>query len=220
MKPYYQDSAVTLYHGDCKEIVPQLGKFDLLLTDPPYELQAKGGGIATSRKYLSDIDGHIDGGFDMDLLDLFDNWVVFCSKKQLVRLMQKAETKVWALVTWNKPNPTPLCCGNYLPDTEYIVHAYKSGRLFGEYQDKSRFIVHPVEKTGFNHPSVKPIAVVSKMIRLGTQINETILDPFAGTGTTGRSAKDLGRKCTLIEREEKYCEIIVKRMQQEVLDLQ
>ena len=137
-----------MYHGDCKEIVPQLGKFDLLLTDPPYELQAKGG-IATSRKYLSDIDGHIDGGFDMDLLDLFDNWVVFCSKKQLVRLMQKAETKVWALV-------------RSLTDYCELFQEYrhtKSGRLFGEYQDKSRFIVHPVEKTGFNHPSVKPIAV-------------------------------------------------------------
>jgi DNA modification methylase len=219
MKPYYQDDAVTLYHGDCREVVPGLGRFDLLLTDPPYELQATGGGIGAARKYLADIDGRIDSGFDMSLLDVFENWVVFCSKRQLVRLLQKAESKVWSLVTWNKPNPTPLCAGNYLPDTEYIVHAYKSGRLFGEYNDKSRFIVHPSEHTEFNHPTVKPIAVVAKMIRLGTQSGETILDPFAGSGTTGRAAKDLGRKCVLIEREERYCEIAAKRMRQEVLAL-
>lgn len=45
------------------------------------------------------------------------------------------------------------------------------------------------------------------------------IDPFAGSGTTGRAAKDLGRKCTMIEREEKYCEIAARRMQQEVLAL-
>ena len=48
---------------------------------------------------------------------------------------------------------------------------------------------------------------------------QTVLDPFAGSGTTGRACKDLGRKCTMIEREEKYCEIAARRMGQEVLNL-
>jgi site-specific DNA-methyltransferase (adenine-specific) len=218
-KPYYQDDAVTLYHGDCREIVPLLGRFDLLLTDPPYELTASGGGIGAKRKYLADIDGHIDAGFDMSLLDCFENWICFCSKRQLKELLGRTGNRVWSLVTWNKPNPTPLCAGNYLPDTEYIVHAYQSGRLFGEYADKPRFIVHPVEQNGFDHPTVKPLAVIGKMIRLGSQEGNTVLDPFAGSGTTGRACKDLGRKCTMIEREEKYCEIAARRMGQEVLNL-
>jgi site-specific DNA-methyltransferase (adenine-specific) len=218
-RPYYQDSAVTIYHGDCREIVPQLGRFDLCLTDPPYELDATGGGIGSRRKYLADINGHIDSGFDDSILDYCESWMCFCSKRQLPDLLLKARRKVWGLITWNKPNPTPLCAGNYLPDTEYIVHSYQSGRLFGEYQDKSRFIVHPIEKNDFNHPSVKPLAVVNKLVRLGTQGGETILDPFAGSGTTGRAAKDLGRKAVLIEREEKYCEIAAKRMAQEVFSL-
>lgn len=168
---------------------------------------------------MSDICGHLDEGFDLDLLDGVPSWMVFCSKAQLLSLLNAAQSKTWSLVTWNKPNPTPLCGGNYLPDTEYIVHAYTPGRLFGGYADKSRFIVHPVEKNGFDHPTVKPVAVVSKMIRLGTIEGETILDPFAGSGTTGRAAKDLGRKAVLIEREERYCEIAARRMAQEVLAL-
>jgi len=218
--PYYQDDAVTIYHGDCREIVPALGRFDLLLTDPPYELTATGGGIGAKRKYLADIDGHIDSGFDSSILECAENWMVFCSKRQLLELLQLAQGRDnWALVTWNKPNPTPLCAGNYLPDTEYVVHAYTSGRLFGEFRDKSRFIVHPVQKNNFGHPTVKPLVVVSKMINLGTQPGEMILDPFAGSGTTGRAAKDLGRKAVLIEREERYCEIAAQRMAQEVLPL-
>ena len=52
---------------------------------------------------------------------------------------------------------------------------------------------------------------------LFTDEGETVLDPFAGSGTTGRACKDLGRKCILIEREEKYCDVIIRRMRQERL---
>jgi site-specific DNA-methyltransferase (adenine-specific) len=66
---------------------------------------------------------------------------------------------------------------------------------------------------------VKPLAVVSKMVRLGSQEGETILDPFMGSGTTLRAAKDLGRKAIGIEIEERYCEIAARRFAQEVLAL-
>lgn len=66
------------------------------------------------------------------------------------------------------------------------------------------------------HPTEKPVDLMSWCIILAKDIN-TILDPFAGSGTTGRAAKDLKRQCVLIEREEKYCEIAAKRMAQEVL---
>ena len=68
------------------------------------------------------------------------------------------------------------------------------------------------------HPSPKPLALLRYLVSKVTQPGETILDPFAGSGTTGRAAKDLGRKAVLIEREERYCEIAAKRMAQEVLD--
>ena len=219
-RAYYQDSAVTLYHGDAYELLPTLEKPNLLLTDPPYEISCSGGGIGGRRDYLKQIKGNdIDAGFDMTLLDAFENWCVFCGKQQLQKLLAAAGDRRWALVTWNKPNPTPLTNANYLPDTEYIVHAFQTGRLFGEYRDKSRFIVHPVEQNDLGHPTVKPLAVVSKMLRLGSQEGETICDPFAGSGTTLVAAKLLNRRAIGIEINERYCEIAARRLSQGVLAL-
>ena len=220
MKPYYQDDWVTIYHGDCREVLPGLGRCDLVLTDPPYEISTSGGGIGGRRKYLKEIRGHIDGGFDLGLLRRFRNWFCFCGKTQLPAFFAElSEDDRWMLITWNKPNPTPLSNGNYLPDTEYIFHRFESGRLFGEYRDRSRFIFWPVEQNELGHPTVKPLPVIGKLVRLGSQIGETILDPFMGSGTTLRAAKDLQRHAIGIEIEERYCEIAAKRMGQEVLNL-
>jgi DNA modification methylase len=68
------------------------------------------------------------------------------------------------------------------------------------------------------HPCEKPLELMTWCISLAGDV-QTILDPFAGSGTTGRAAKDLGRKAVLIEREERYCEIAARRMAQGVLPL-
>lgn len=189
-----------------------------MLTDPPYEIVAKGAGIGGRRQYLTDIHQHIDGGFDVKFLEPFPNWFTFCGKDQLLELLDAAQANRWMLLTWNKPNPTPLVNANYLPDTEYIVHAFSSSeRLFGDYADKSRYIIWPVEKNEFDHPTVKPLTVVKKLVKLGTLPGELILDPFMGSGTTLRAAKDLGRHSIGIEIEEEYCEIAVERLRQAVL---
>lgn len=69
------------------------------------------------------------------------------------------------------------------------------------------------------HPTEKPLYLISEWVRLFTDPGETILDPFMGSGTTLRAAKDLGRKAIGIEIDEKYCEIAARRMAQEVLPL-
>jgi len=225
MKPYYDDGRGTvIYHGNSSEmsefVNEDLESVNLVLTDPPYKMTANGGGIGKRRKYLADILNHIDSGFDVEILSSFKNWFCFCSKEQLqemIALAMKGER--WMLITWNKTNPTPLCENTYLPDTEYILHCFESGRLFGEYKDKSRFIVYPVEKNEFEHPTVKPLTVITKLINLGSEKGDLILDPYCGTGTTLLASKLSGRKAIGIEIEEKYCEIAARRLSQEVFNL-
>jgi site-specific DNA-methyltransferase (adenine-specific) len=202
----------TLYLGDCRDILPTLGKVHVVVTDPPYEIVAKGGGIGAKRKYLADIDGHIDGGFDHSILSGFPSWLVFCSMKQIFTLAEQAKLQGlrWQLLTWNKTNPTPLSNGNYLPDTEYIVHGFKRH----DYEAKSRFIVGPVERTEIEHPTVKPLYVMQRCIKSASHQGETILDPFMGSGTTGVAAVQMGRKFIGIEKEPKYFDIACRRIEE------
>lgn len=219
VSPYFERDGITIYHGDYRNVLPGLPPVDLVLTDPPYELTARGGGIVRSRRYLSDIDGSLDAGFDIAFLSAFPHWMAFCGKAQLRELLAEADNGGrWMLLTWNKPNPTPLCSGNYLPDTEYIVHRFPdAAALNGGYENRSRFIVHPVEKNNFDHPTVKPIGVMRRLVSVASRRGETILDPFMGSGTTLRAALDLGRRAIGIEIEERYCEIAARRLDQLVL---
>lgn len=202
----------TLYLGDCREILPTLDeRVDAVITDPPYEIAAQGGGIGAKRQYLADITGHIDSGFDVQMLSAFKNWFVFCGKPQLIKLAQQAESQSlrWQLLTWNKTNPTPLSNGNYLPDTEYMVHAFKTHN----YASKTRFIVGVVERSGFDHPTVKPQYVMQKAVDSASHFGDTVLDPFMGTASTGVAAIRMGRKFIGIEREPKYFEIACSRIE-------
>lgn len=222
MKPYYSDALVTLYHGRQEDVLPALdtAAVHLLLADPPYQLEARGGGIGARRAYLTEgIAGKLDGGFDMAMLALFPNWMCFGSKAQIAPLINAAADRRWMLVTWCKSDPAPLCHGNYLPDTEYLVHAWRPGRLFGEYRDKSRFFVSRGGGGEFTHPTVKPIPLMSKLVRLGTAPGDLVLDPYSGTGSTLLAAKLLGRRAIGVELEERWCEVAAQRLSQGVLGL-
>ena len=213
---YYRTDLGVLYHADCLTIMPMLEPVDLVLTDPPYEMCAKGGGIGNKRAYMHGIaDSGLEFGFNTSMLDSFDNWFCFCSKKQIVEIIQKAERRNWMLLTWNKTNPTPLTNNNYLPDTEYIIHSYESGRLFGKYKDKSRYCINPIWKNRHDHPTVKPAFIIMKCVVLGSQEGELILDPFIGTGTTAVVCERLNRRWIGIEIEERYCQIAAKRIENE-----
>jgi DNA modification methylase len=206
-KPYYQDDAVTLYHGDCREILPFLGRFDLLLTDPPY-------GINAAKMTMG------KGQSNKPAVQRFEKKDWDESRPEVAYLFDYAEKScLWG--------------GNYfsdiLPPTNHwlIWHKQNDGRSFSEcemawsnFGKQTRHFswgwLHGGEIK--NHPTQKPEELMRWCIIQAGEA-KTILDPFAGSGTTGRAAKDLGRKCVMIEREEKYCKIIARRMAQEVLAL-
>jgi site-specific DNA-methyltransferase (adenine-specific) len=119
---------------------------------------------------------------------------------------------------------------------EYLRREYEDLRreyedLRREYEDLRRYFdMHTgdqktdvwrfaPETAKFGHPTVKPLPLISYIVRLSCRPDGTILDPFAGSGTTAVAAKSLGRMCVCVEREERYCEIAAKRCAQEVLPL-
>jgi len=196
MKPYYQDSAVTIYHGDCREILPDLGRFDLLLTDPPYGLNMSGG---TWGKKMDTVYQKWDSK-PADIAHLFQ-----FSEKAIVwggNYFTLPPSRCW--LVWKKPFfPTMADCEMAWTNFDANSRVKELGRS----PDGKQF-----------HPTQKPVALMSWCIGIAGDV-ENILDPFMGSGTTLRAAKDLNRKAIGIEIEEKYCEIAAQRMCQEVLEL-
>lgn len=202
MTPYYQDSAVELYHGDCREIVPALGReFDLLLTDPPYGIGAlmKGGNNTGHWNHLSQGNDWDSSPPDLKFLErICGNSIIWGGNYFPVPPM-----RCW--LAWVKLNAVPTQADMELAWTDFDMPA----RCF---ESASGGAYHRF------HPTQKPLLLMAWCLSLAPDCL-TVLDPFAGSGTTGRAAKDLGRKCTMIEQSEAYCEIIAMRMRQEVLPL-
>lgn len=223
MRPYYQDSAVTIYHGDCREILPLLEPVDLVLTDPPYGFEHYESDKTPDIFLFSHIRRAAVFGYPETLFDWCgvlgkpSGWIVWWPTNGALRggfhhsALQR-ETEHIALF------------GNLLgearmPKSDRALDPKKWQML----NDRKASDVWRDPSPGqcFNshlrlHPNEKPLRLMDRLTRLmgGTG---TILDPFMGSGTTLRAAKDLGRKAIGIEIEERYCEIAAKRMSQEVL---
>ena len=219
--PYWTspDGRHIIYCADGYKLAPMMGGVDCLLVDPPYEITATGGGMQRRdpRKCMTDTEGFTDCGFDYSMLSHFANWICFGTLRQVVPLAAAAGDRRWMLVTWNKSNPCPLVNGNYLPDTEYIVHAWSKGGLHGAFEDKARFIFHPLgDKEHGEHPNEKPVKVISKMVRLGSPRDGLIADLFCGSGTTGISCIRNHRRSIMADNSEHWCSVAVERMEREL----
>ncbi len=208
-KPYYDDGkGIVIYHGDCREIVPQLGKFDLLLTDPPYGIGRDGGRISTSSH---------GGRKPYDFL----GWDKESPKKETFDLLFEATEFqiIWGANYFTYALPPSM--GWLVWDKGQDICSSDCELAFTSFPKAlRRLVLNRVElqKDKTNHPTQKPLKLLTWCIQQAGEV-QTILDPFMGSGTTLRAAKDLGRKAVGIELEEKYCEIAAKRMQQEVLPL-
>lgn len=208
---------VTLYLGDCREILPTLGKVDAVVTDPPYEFDAQGAGIFRTNRHCMDaiLATGLDKGFDHTILtaDLCDSVVVFCHNDQLDRLIPWLSSQFdrFAVCMWHKENPMPVANKHYKPDTELYVHAWKSAaHPIGELAEKARWFLAPVGKSEYGHPTVKPLPLMSKIVR--NVQGKTILDPFMGSGTTGVASVRNGRDFVGIEVSPNYFDIACRRI--------
>jgi len=214
-----------IIHGDCMDILQELpdGGVDLILTDPPYLVAAKGCGLAGNREYLEKItEKELDEGFNLDALYELDrvcrntNLIIFCSKNQIRDYIDFAENNEykWQMICWHKTNPTPLTNNNYLPDTEYIFHIWQNRKLTGDYKTKRKFYVQEVEKNNFKHPTVKPLNIVENLIINGSDVGDIVLDCFSGMATTAIGCHNLNRNFICIEKDEEYYEASIKRLEE------
>lgn len=204
LKPYYQWNDITIYHGDCREILPGLDPVDLLLTDPPYGI-----GFAARPTKWQRLDGAQPEAWDnapvdVDLLDGARAKAAF----QIIwggNHYALPPSRCW--LTWVKPDAPP---------------SMGSAEFAWTNLDRcSRHIFHGIGATNaerVGHPTQKPLAVISWCLSLLPQAR-TVLDPFMGSGTTLRAAKDLGRRAIGIEIDERCCEIAADRLSQGVLPL-
>ena len=206
-KPYYSDDAVTIYHADCRDILPELPKVDLVLTDPPYGIAKvwKGGwghGWENAR-CQSQIRNEWDAEPPSD--ELLQQ-VIGKAKDSVIwggNYFNLPVSRGW--LVWNKPER-----GFSLAEAELAWTTRDNVlRVF----DCNRSDV------GREHPTQKPVSLMRWCLTLFPDAH-TILDPFLGSGTTIRAALDCGRKCIGIEIEEKYCEIAAKRCSQTVMALE
>lgn len=220
--PYYQDSAVTIYHADNRHVLPFLGRFDLLLTDPPYGL---GEGKKTKRSATSKLAEQRNGS---------RLWVAAKDYGQSEWDDEPASDEVLALarscaekqIIWGgNYYSLPPCKGPLVWDKENGDTDFADGEMawnnLGCALRIKRHLWNGMARKGREdrwHPTQKPLDVITWALSLAGDV-QTILDPWAGSGTTGEAAKLMGKTAVLIEREERYCEIAAKRLAQEVLAL-
>lgn len=213
MKPYYYDSAVTIYHGDCRNILQDIGDFDLMLTDPPCGIGENAHRIKSRTKLAKTTDY---GSFDWDKEPVSKELLDSCRERAKQSIIWGGNyfwlppSRGW--LVWDKLNS-----GNFADCELAWTNLKISVRKFAF---RWNGMIRAGEARGVKrvHPTQKPVELMRWCLQFAPEA-KTILDPFAGSGTTGRAAKDLNRKAVLIELEERYCEAAAKRMAQEVLSL-
>ncbi|MGB0410180.1 MAG: DNA-methyltransferase [Pikeienuella sp.] len=212
--------------GDCMAVMPTLGPVDAVVTDPPYELSSSGPGKSHFGMSLEKFDtkAYTDIVSGVDYGDLFDgfaaiqvpmNGFVFCSNKQISKLMAEAEGRGLAttLMVWHKTNSAPFANGVWRGDIEYLVHFRGKGAVFnGGATEKTKVLPHPIVIDDC-HPTVKPQRIVQRLIRNCSDVGGVVLDPFMGSGTTLVACAKLGRKGIGIELDPDYFQIACERVQ-------
>ena len=226
VRPYYSDDSCLIIHGDCREILPLLepGSIDLVLTDPPYSSQTHTGARSSKNISQSQITfDHIDGSEWLeDVAPLAKSWVVATMDWKHIASVEKDTPEGLRFVrfgVWTKPNYAPQFTGDRpAQGWEGIAFLHRlGGRMKWNGGGKSA-VYHILPEHGI-HPTQKPEPLIRQLLTEFSNPGDTILDPFMGSGTTLRAAKDLGRTAIGIEIEERYCEIAVRRLSQQVLPL-
>jgi site-specific DNA-methyltransferase (adenine-specific) len=238
VKPYYADESVTLYHGDCLEVLRGLDvEISAVVTDPPYASGARteaakssSGAMLRGQRWASkpiENDQMTSTGFIWLIREvcyavrplLIDggSLLAFIDWRQWPNLVGAIETtnmRVNGMVVWDKQS---YGLGNgFRSQHELICHASKGTARIANRATGNVLTAKRVPND--DHPSPKPVSLMERLIDVVSEPGELIFDPFAGGGATLLAAQNRGRRVIGVEYEEPYCELIAKRLSQGVMD--
>jgi site-specific DNA-methyltransferase (adenine-specific) len=224
----------SLYLGDCRDVLPEIGLSGPVITDPPYDAEAHTKGRRMRGKqrngsrtveYAALEFEQLQDGEKEEYSKLFasvgNGWVLaFCQAEAVGEwrlAFEEAEIAYKRAMVWVKPDGAPQFTGDR-PGMGYesIVAGWRgTGR--SSWNGGGRHGVFTVPQRNDNNPkshqTEKPIRLMNMLISLFSNDGETVIDPFMGSGTTGVACVNLGRKFVGVERNEEYFEIACKRIE-------
>lgn len=223
MKPYYEHGGITIYHGDCREILSSLGQVDAVVADPPFGIGFKYEshddtpegygvfvwGVTEACERLCVPASPVFVWQAMPNVRHFAEWFprdwrIFAAAKNFVQMRKGSPMQhSWdPVLVWWTPGESPWT-------------AAKSNRDFHVANQSAAISDTTAPQRG--HPCPRPLDQVSFIVSQWVRPGGLLLDPFCGSGTALVAAKNLNRRAIGIEVEERYCEIAVRRLEQEAL---
>lgn len=224
MTPYYDHAGITIYHGDCREILPHLPRVDLVLTDPPYGVNLGNHHASKDRRHQ-----HLHKESYASYDDTPENFRTIIAPVLTGLVRDVGQCIIFTAVQNICLLPPPSAIGGaYMPmgagRNSFGFTNLAPALMYGKCPTNhlgcknTMMVLNQQNEAPNGHPCPKPLKLIAQMVVLGSLEGQTILDPFMGSGTTLRAAKDLARKAIGIEIEESYCEIAANRLSQEVLN--
>ena len=220
IEPYYEQDGITIYNADCRDVLPQLERVDLVLTDPPYGVSGQQNSKTAGSHKKNDYGSFVDSVEYVQtvIIPAFTASLRIASRAILTPgnrcltlypmpdsfgcIYQPASV---GLQPWGRADAQPIFYYGKFPKDSRRIPGSKCSYTLTEQPEKN------------GHPCPKPYSFWRRLLEHGSTEQSTVLDPFMGSGTTLRAAKDLGLKAIGIEIEKKYCDIAVERLRQRSL---
>ncbi len=219
MKPYYEHAGITIYHGDCKEVLPQIERVDAVVTDPPFGINWSQATWDDDRDDYPALMAWLVGECNRLVVDGWcfvfqsmpnvghfhewfpEGWRIYAACKNFAQIRPTGIWHSWdPVVFWSNGSK---CRNKSAVNRDYFV-----GNVAGLFLEKAE------------HPSPKPLDTMRHIVSIAVPDGGLVIDPFAGSGSTLVAAKYTGRRAIGIEMSERYCEIAASRLSQEALPLE